>query len=130
MRSPVAALAGVALLAALTLAGCGGDDSPASAGESSPATTGPTDAGSGSASGGTCAYPSDGRSPAKQVDAPPAEPSVSGKVPALISTNVGDIAVTLDAGHAPCTVNSFVSLAGQGYFDKTPCHRLTTDGIF
>ena len=27
---------------------------------------------------------------------------------------------------APCTVNSFVSLAQQGYFNDTPCHRLTT----
>jgi len=33
---------------------------------------------------------------------------------------------TLDAAHAPCTVNSFVSLARQGYFDDTPCPRLTT----
>ncbi len=26
----------------------------------------------------------------------------------------------------PCTVNSFASLAQQGYFNDTPCHRLTT----
>ena len=32
----------------------------------------------------------------------------------------------LDNGKAPCTVNSFASLAQQGYFDNTPCHRLTT----
>ena len=32
----------------------------------------------------------------------------------------------LDADAAPCTVNSFVSLAEQGYFDGTSCHRLTT----
>ena len=25
---------------------------------------------------------------------------------------------------------SFVSLSQQGYFDNTPCHRLTTQGIF
>ena len=37
-------------------------------------------------------------------------------------------ASTLDAATAPCTVNSFTSLASQGYYDDTPCHRLTTDG--
>ncbi len=41
-----------------------------------------------------------------------------------IATSYGDIAVTFDADNAPCTVNSFVSLAQQGYFDGTRCHRL------
>ncbi len=31
---------------------------------------------------------------------------------------------------APCTVNSFLSLAQQGYFDDTVCHRLVDTGIF
>jgi peptidyl-prolyl cis-trans isomerase B (cyclophilin B) len=35
------------------------------------------------------------------------------------------IGLQLDHAKAPCTVNSFVSLAQQGYFDNTPCHRLT-----
>ncbi|MGI9124595.1 MAG: peptidylprolyl isomerase, partial [Mycobacterium sp.] len=39
-------------------------------------------------------------------------------------TNAGPIVVHLDNAKAPCTVNSFVSLAKQGYFDNTPCHRL------
>ena len=47
-----------------------------------------------------------------------------------ISTNRGDIKVSLDKDKAPCTVNSFVSLAKQGYFDNTHCHRLTVTGIF
>src|SRR5690606_21777336 len=61
---------------------------------------------------------------------PPAEPTASGTVPATIRTSAGDLAVSLDADAAPCTVNSFLSLAQQGYFDETPCHRLTTSGIF
>ena len=32
----------------------------------------------------------------------------------------------LDNGKSPCTVNSFASLAQQGFFNDTPCHRLTT----
>jgi peptidyl-prolyl cis-trans isomerase B (cyclophilin B) len=47
-----------------------------------------------------------------------------------ISTSAGDLAVTLDAESAPCTVGSFLSLAKQAYFDGTNCHRLTTKGIF
>ncbi|WP_407342833.1 peptidylprolyl isomerase [Pengzhenrongella phosphoraccumulans] len=43
-----------------------------------------------------------------------------------ISTSVGDIAVELDGAAAPQAVASFVSLAKQGYFDNTPCHRLAT----
>ena len=44
-------------------------------------------------------------------------------------TNCGDIVVTLDPA-APQTVASEVFLAGQGFYDRTQCHRLTTDGIF
>ena len=43
-----------------------------------------------------------------------------------MSTSRGNIGLQLDNGKAPCTVNSFASLAQQGYFDDTPCHRLTT----
>ena len=43
-----------------------------------------------------------------------------------MSTNRGDIGIQLDNDKAPCTVNSFASLAQQGYFDGTTCHRLTT----
>jgi len=36
----------------------------------------------------------------------------------------GPIVMTFDRANAPCTVNSFVSLAQQKYFDATTCHRL------
>lgn len=42
----------------------------------------------------------------------------------------GPITITLDRSKAPCTVNSFESLAKQGYFDGTACHRLSTQGIW
>jgi peptidyl-prolyl cis-trans isomerase B (cyclophilin B) len=45
-------------------------------------------------------------------------------------TNCGTIIVSLDGKHAPHTVNSFAFLSGKGYFNDTPCHRLTTAGIF
>jgi peptidyl-prolyl cis-trans isomerase B (cyclophilin B) len=40
-----------------------------------------------------------------------------------------DVVLDLDGAAAPQAVASFVSLAGQGYFDATSCHRLTTSGI-
>jgi peptidyl-prolyl cis-trans isomerase B (cyclophilin B) len=49
---------------------------------------------------------------------------------AKIVTNCGTIVVALDGKDAPHTVNSFNFLAGKGYFTDTPCHRLTTSGIY
>ncbi len=58
------------------------------------------------------------------MDAPDAEAPAEGTVAATITTNFGDIGLTLDAESAPCTVNSFVSLAEQGFYDDTPCPRI------
>ncbi|GAA4472543.1 hypothetical protein GCM10023094_04750 [Rhodococcus olei] len=52
--------------------------------------------------------------------------STSGSAAVTLTTSQGPIGLQLDRGQAPCTVNSFVSLAQQGYFDDTPCHRLVT----
>nr|WP_042402759.1 peptidylprolyl isomerase [Streptacidiphilus carbonis] len=49
---------------------------------------------------------------------------------ATLKTSCGDIGIRLDAENAPQTVNSFVYLAKQDYFDHTRCHRLTTSGIY
>ncbi|MEU2201388.1 peptidylprolyl isomerase [Isoptericola sp. NPDC019482] len=40
------------------------------------------------------------------------------------------LVMELDGAAAPQAVASFVSLADQGYFDGTACHRLTTQGIY
>ncbi|WP_458040198.1 MULTISPECIES: peptidylprolyl isomerase [Bacteria] len=55
---------------------------------------------------------------------------VTGVIEATLQTTAGNLPLTLDAGRTPCTVGSFVSLAEQGYYDNSPCHRLTTEGIF
>ena len=78
--------------------------------------------------GANCAYPSTTEPASKPNKAPrsgrvPTDPA---QVSASMSTNRGDIGIQLDNGKAPCTVNSFASLAQQGYFDGTTCHRLTT----
>lgn len=46
-----------------------------------------------------------------------------------LATNCGDIVIALDPA-APATVASAAFLAGEGFFDATACHRLTTSGIF
>jgi peptidyl-prolyl cis-trans isomerase B (cyclophilin B) len=120
---PTRLLAAAAVAALVpTLAACGGSSSSSVAADAS---SSPSDTASAGAT--TCDYPTDTTAPAaKKVDPPPSTPSVSGTVKATIDTSVGTIGATLDADQAPCTVNSFVSLANQGYFDDTPCHRLTT----
>jgi cyclophilin family peptidyl-prolyl cis-trans isomerase len=45
---------------------------------------------------------------------------------ATFRTSCGDIVIELLADQAPATVNSFVFLAEQGYFDATRIHRLDT----
>lgn len=42
----------------------------------------------------------------------------------------GTVVVAMNAKKTPATVNSFAFLAAHHWFDNTPCHRLTTSGIF
>jgi peptidyl-prolyl cis-trans isomerase B (cyclophilin B) len=73
----------------------------------------------------------------RAADAPTPTPSATYTLPApsaagartwtgTITTNVGNIGIELDGTAAPQAVASFVSLAKQGYFDNTTCHRLAT----
>ncbi|HLS44279.1 MAG TPA: peptidylprolyl isomerase [Ornithinicoccus sp.] len=63
-----------------------------------------------------------------QVEAPKTE--VSGAWSAEILTNCGVLEVELYADKAPVTVSSFLHLATEDYWVDSPCHRLTTQGIF
>ncbi|GEK19945.1 peptidylprolyl isomerase [Cellulomonas xylanilytica] len=47
-----------------------------------------------------------------------------------IALSQGALGIELDGAAAPQAVANFVSLAGEGYFDSTKCHRLTEEGIF
>ena len=67
---------------------------------------------------------------ARQVSLPPASPDYKATYTATIHTNRGNIIISLLNSKATCTVNSFVHLAAQKYFNNTTCHRLTTAGIF
>jgi peptidyl-prolyl cis-trans isomerase B (cyclophilin B) len=78
--------------------------------------------------GQDCQYPASAEKASKETKAPrtgqvPTDPA---QISASMETNQGDIGLMLDNGKSPCTVNSFANLAQSGYFNETPCHRLTT----
>jgi peptidyl-prolyl cis-trans isomerase B (cyclophilin B) len=107
--------------ALLTLLTACGSSSSSTAQDSSPNSAGQST----STSGVTCDYPDAAQGKTGDASKPPSTPDVQGQVSVTITTNIGSLDATLDADKAPCTVNSFDSLAKQGYFDKSPCHRLT-----
>lgn len=116
----------------LLLAGCG-QIPTAPAGQVPPggSSASPTQPGQASSVGGdTCEYAPTGQA-AKAVNPPPTTGiATSGSVSYVLKMTNGDVTVKLDRTKAPCTVNSFESLAGQGFFDHTKCHRLSDSGIF
>jgi cyclophilin family peptidyl-prolyl cis-trans isomerase len=133
VRRALAALLAVAALAA-GVAGCGGDDGDdgAAAPPDAPAATGSGAAGTvTNFDGATCSDrapdpPADPRT----YDAPPPmtiDPSAAYR--ATIRTNCGDIVVRLDAEAAPRTVNNFVFLAREGFYDGLAFHRVVRDYV-
>jgi peptidyl-prolyl cis-trans isomerase B (cyclophilin B) len=99
---------------------------------------------SASAAGSTSAATS-GTPAASACPAPPAAPSATpaswptapdkslagGKTWTWkIETNCGAVTAALDGAKAPQAVASTIFLAQKGFWDKTPCHRLTVEGIF
>ena len=154
LRSPrrtLRRLAPLLLVAALLAAGCGrvpegfstspsASDAPtgavvspspsAASGSPSPSVIEPAPEDSEAPGTTDCEYVQTG-TPAKQVTPPPATgvPN-SGEVTATIRMTGGTVKVKMDRNAAPCTVNSFVSLAKQKFYDKTRCHRLVDSGLF
>jgi peptidyl-prolyl cis-trans isomerase B (cyclophilin B) len=124
------AMVGVAVL----LSGCGQIPSPpqtpdpsASSVAASPV---PSATSIGGSAGDICEYSVSGDA-ARPVTPPPTTGvSTSGTISYVLAMTNGKVTITLDRTKAPCTVNSFVSLADQGYFDDTACHRLADSGIF
>ena len=122
IASVVGTLAVVAIVLVFVVA-VGNDDSKPkkAAGASSPAPT---------TSAANASYPCDWKTvatPAKQVSAPnTTHPPRTGTANLLVDTTQGAMTFELNRVAAPCAVESFVSLAEQGYFNNTPCHRVTS----
>jgi cyclophilin family peptidyl-prolyl cis-trans isomerase len=82
----------------------------------------------------TCTYSPDesGNPNLTDVGTPPnpeATPT-QGTATLLMSTDQGDVTLTLDRAKAPCATASFVYLTEQGFYDDTPCHRLVNQESF
>ncbi|SFL16869.1 peptidylprolyl isomerase [Geodermatophilus ruber] len=60
-----------------------------------------------------------------EVDQPADEVPAEGTAQLRMSTNLGELTLTLDRAATPCTAASLVHLAEEGYFDDSPCHRQT-----
>ena len=78
-----------------------------------------------------CTAPGTARPDDRAYPSAPAATDVA-KAPAIITltTNCGPIAITTLPDKAPLTVASEVFLAQDGFYDSTPCHRVTTEGIY
>jgi len=90
-----------------------------------------TGSGGNSNSSGFCDHAASGSPNGKHWSSAPALTiDTSAAYSAVLQTSCGDIGIKLDAKDAPKTVNSFVFLAQQDYFNHTHCHRLTTQGLY
>ena len=112
MRTRLLALP-AALLLAVSLASCGGDEPSTTTAQEAAATV-------------ECDYTETGTPASKEVDPPSGTAVAEGEIPVTLETSVGTFELSLDAAGTPCTAHSFESLAEQGYFDGTTCHRLVT----
>lgn len=67
--------------------------------------------------------------PAKNIATPEIKEPFKNKT-MTFTTNCGDIVIAADGINAPITVTALSALANSGFFNKTICHRLVTDGIY
>lgn len=86
--------------------------------------------------------PADAENPCPESTATPnPEPAQLDQVPdaagaegrtwqVTLETSCGPIEMELDGAAAPQAVASFLELSRTGFYDATPCHRLTVEGIF
>ena len=122
-----------AVLATVLVAGCGTvPPTPSGSAAEPPASTSSELATEDASPAGedVCEYAATGEA-ARPVNPPPTSAvPTTGSTKYVLDMTEGKVTITLDRAKAPCTVNSFVSLAEQGYFDQTKCHRLADSGIF
>jgi cyclophilin family peptidyl-prolyl cis-trans isomerase len=127
----------VVVVAALVITGVfSGDDNGSDAASSStPAAASSAAAATTNADGTvSCIYsPDDSGNPnLTDVGTPPTPEATptQGTSTLLMSTNQGDLTLTLDRAKAPCAAASFAYLASQKFFDGSPCHREVNQPTF
>jgi peptidyl-prolyl cis-trans isomerase B (cyclophilin B) len=78
-----------------------------------------------------CSYTSSSAGSVVKSSIPTASPDYKAAYTASINTNLGPITIDLANSKATCTVNSFVHLASDDFWNNTQCHRLsTTDSLY
>jgi peptidyl-prolyl cis-trans isomerase B (cyclophilin B) len=142
-RNAAAAAAAVALVAvvvgvlwlstrgdpdATTPAAGAGPTPAATPGDGATPSAGSSDAGKDNPCGAPTSAPA--AKPSSYPSAPPASQS-GGKASELtLNTSCGTVRLELDGAKAPQAVSAMLFLAREKFFDGSPCHRLTTEGIF
>ena len=76
-----------------------------------------------------CEQPPKALGTAAQLSLPDAGIAKGKTYVATVTTNCGDIEMTLDGTKAPQAVAAFMELSKQNYWLNSPCHRLTTAGL-
>ena len=114
---PRIALPLLALVLALVLAACGGEDEAAAPDTTEPAATSTTDGGCPSVAAPAPREDGGAEQPTERLD-----PEKTWTL--RFETSCGPFVVTLDTESAPATAASLVSLANQGFYDDTVFHRI------
>ena len=129
----------VVVVAALVITGVfSGDDDDTTDAASTTSAAAPTSSAAAATTNadGTiaCTYsPDDSGNPnLTDVGTPPTPEATptQGTATLLMSTNQGDLTLTLDRAKAPCAAASFAFLASQKFFDGSPCHREVNQPTF
>ena len=63
------------------------------------------------------------------TEVPPTTIDVNAQYSAVLHTSCGDIDIALDAKQAPVTVNSFLFLIQNEFYNGTTFHRIVTDFV-
>ncbi len=128
-----------AVIAVPKLIGSSDNGTPAAGDASTPSATATTSSPTTNAAGlkegqklaAGCTTPPALQAKPKQFTEVPSKATAAGKTfVATVKTTCGDITFELDGTKAPQTVASFVNLAKNGYWAPSPCHRVTTQGIY
>src|ERR1700728_3855466 len=78
-----------------------------------------------------CSYTSASAGSAVKSSLPTASPDYKAAYTASINTNLGPIKIDLANSKATYTVNSFVHLASDNFWNNTQCHRMSnSDGLY
>jgi peptidyl-prolyl cis-trans isomerase B (cyclophilin B) len=75
-----------------------------------------------------CSYTSATAGTVVKASLPTASPDYKAAYTASINTNLGPIKIDLLNSKATCTVNSFVHLASDDFWNNTQCHRVSDSG--